>query len=59
MNILFIFLRERIREKDLRPTDRIHLVEPENPNDFLTRTSTHLESGLHKDYTRQRGITVA
>jgi len=53
------FLQERIREKDMRVTDRVFMVPPDPPSYLLSRERSHAPSNLTTHYTTQRALTVA
>lgn len=52
------FLKERVRAKDVRVEDRVFLVAPEHPDNYMIRTRTQLNVGPQQDFTSQRALTV-
>ena len=54
------FLQERIRGKDLRPGDRVFLVQPDHPRDSMAYTKTHpRRSTTQVEFAMKRTVTVA
>ena len=58
-SFLFLATRERIRAKDVRPEDRVFLVQPQHMNEYVDRTKSHLSrSNTQNEFTQRRAITV-
>ena len=53
------FLSERIRGKDLRPDERVFLVQPEMPADHMRRSKTYMaKNSVHPEMAPHKSITV-